>query len=54
VSDWEERYLARRGGGFKKKTVYVKGNSLLGPRASGSSPASLACLQQYLQQFFGR
>lgn len=42
------------GKGEEKQPDSVKASSLFGPRASGCSPASLACLQQYLRPFFGR
>lgn len=40
--------------GVWKQPDFVKASGLFGPRASGFSPASPACLQQYLRPFFGR
>lgn len=40
--------------GFGNNQTFVKASGLFGPRASGFSPASPACLQQYLRPFFGR
>lgn len=40
--------------GVWKQPNFVKASGLFGPRASGFSPASPACLQQYLRPFFGR
>lgn len=56
-AEWSEAgkgYVSGVRKGEQKQPDSVKAGSLVGPRASGCSPASLACLQQYLRPFFGR